>query len=125
MKKWIFILLLVCSTGFAQVLEVKDSTIVLVQPNQQNDVIKITDADFAKLRTITHKDNQWKVSEFSIHAIVKGEYIIYNNLTRITDAIHKVLYDGKATEINFEKVKLVNGDKKQTCNFTFKLQITH
>jgi len=125
MKKWLFILLLASSTGFAQVLEIKDNTIVLVQPNHQNDVVKITDTDFAKLKTITHKDTQWKVTEFSIHAIVKGEYVIYDHLTGITDEIHKVLYDGKTTEINFEKVKLVNGDKKQTCNFTFKLKVTH
>ncbi len=125
MKKYLFILLLTCGTLSAQALEIKDSTIVLLNPNHQNDVLKITDAEFSKLRTIRHTDSQWKLAEFSIHAIVKGEYLIFNDLTRITDVIHKAIWDGKGTEINFEKVKLVNGDKKVNCNFTLKLQITH
>lgn len=125
MKRWLFILFLISGTSFAQMMEVKDSSIVLIKPNHQDDMVKITDTEFAKLRTIVHQDPAFKVSKFSIHMIVKGEYHIFNDLTRINDNIHKIIWDGKADDVYFESVKVTNGDKKLTCNFHFKIQNTH
>jgi hypothetical protein len=125
MKKWLFILFLISGTGFAQMMETKDSSIVLIQPNHRDDMIKLTDTDFSKLRTIIHKDPAFKVEKFSIHMIVKGEYHIFNNLTRINNNIHKIIWDGKADDVYFESVKVVGPDKKITCNFHLKIQNTH
>jgi hypothetical protein len=125
MKKLLFMLCLLGGTGFAQMMETKDSLIVLVVPNHHDDMVKITDTEFAKLRTIVHKDPSFKVEKFSIHMIVKGEYHIFNNLSRINDNIHKIIWDGQADDVYFESVKVAGPTQKLTCNFHFKIQNTH
>lgn len=123
MKKVLFLLIVGISVlnTTAQKLEIKDSTIIILNVYEKSEDITVTSEVFEGLRRIEHTGTDLKVESFTITWVDKGSLITVGHIKRIDPKYIKRILDNMVKKVYFEQVRIKLKDRTIGCVFALNI----